>query len=792
MNAHTNIDAHDIAWAGRAIDAPITERVSVEALFAEESSTPLAPNKADISRHLYALFSPAFVQAHPDAWIEIAYANPATGGDPDKARNFSAFNLEAAVKFAVAQNNAGLNVYVGAALRHGDQPGGRSSGHHVLTASHAWGEFDKPGDEVRITAALKEKNLTPAMVVTTGTVPNLRAHLYFRLDSGATPDQLRAANTALKALLGTDAVQNPDRLMRLAGTVNYPSPDKMGRGYAAELVTLRLVSDAPSYTVEQLTGVVPPRGPGNGESEESPAPTKENFFKNVNQLALVNASRWVRALFGNNVRFYVSTGCWRTQSNKDLPGRAHLEEAIQISQRGVWDYGEEKPSSPIDLVMAFAPKKPNTILEITELDAAEWLCWKMGVPKEALGWGTMEGRSADDPEYAEGYTTAEQPAAASAIHATPYVWANPASIPQRQWLYGKLLLRKFVSATVSPGGVGKSSLVTAEALAMVSGKELLGIEPRHQLRVWLWNLEDPQEETARKIQATALHYDLEPDDIGDRLLVNSGREQRLVIATTTRNGTTIVQPVVESLVAEIIKYKVDVLVVDPFVSCHEAPENDNSAMDMIIKEWGRVADRGNCAVHLIDHTRKMGGTETEVTVETSRGAKSKTDGCRVVRAINRMTEQQAAAAGVDNHRFYFRTYNDKANLQPPADNSDWFKLESVDLGNGSLGPGFPGGDSVGVVTTWDWPDPLAGVTGADFEKAAYAIRSGKWREHPQAKYWVGNAVANALGLSLQSKKDRARVTGMIKVWIATGALVVVDGEDEKRMPRKFVEMKQED
>jgi hypothetical protein len=46
-----------------------------------------------------------------------------------------------------------------------------------------------------------------------------------------------------------------------------------------------------------------------------------------------------------------------------------------------------------------------------------------------------------------------------------------------------------------------------------------------------------------------------------------------------------VQPVVDSMVDEIIKYGIDVLVIDPFVSCHEVAENDNSAMDMIIKEW---------------------------------------------------------------------------------------------------------------------------------------------------------------------------------------------------------------
>jgi RecA-family ATPase len=126
------------------------------------------------------------------------------------------------------------------------------------------------------------------------------------------------------------------------------------------------------------------------------------------------------------------------------------------------------------------------------------------------------------------------------------------------------------------------------------------------LRVWLWNLEDPQEETERKIQAAALHYELTPEDIGDRLLIDSGRDQKLVIAQTTRDGAVIVQPVVDSLVAEIVARKIDVLVIDPFVSCHEVAENDNSAMDMVVKEWGRVAQRGNCAVHLVHHTRKMG------------------------------------------------------------------------------------------------------------------------------------------------------------------------------------------
>ena len=87
-----------------------------------------------------------------------------------------------------------------------------------------------------------------------------------------------------------------------------------------------------------------------------------------------------------------------------------------------------------------------------------------------------------------------------------------------------------------------------------------------------------------------------------------------------------------------------------------------------------------------------------------------------------MSKDEGDKAGVENHRLYFRTYNDKANLAPPADKSDWFELKSVELGNGPGmeigGVPFNGpGDSVGVVKVWQWPDALEGVTGADYDQA---------------------------------------------------------------------------
>jgi hypothetical protein len=113
----------------------------------------------------------------------------------------------------------------------------------------------------------------------------------------------------------------------------------------------------------------------------------------------------------------------------------------------------------------------------------------------------------------------------------------------------------------------------------------------------------------------------------------------------------------------------------------------------------------------------------------------------MVRVINRMTKEEAEKAGVENPRLYFKVYIDKNNLGPPAESADWFKLISVDLGNNPTGVG---GDNIGVVDKWLWPDHLAGVAGKDFDAVAAVIRAGKWRLDVQAKGWIGKAVAKAL------------------------------------------------
>ena len=372
----------------------------------------------------------------------------------------------------------------------------------------------------------------------------------------------------------------------------------------------------------------------------------------------------------------------------------------------------------------------------------------------------------------------------SNLIAHPYVWTDPAKVPSRQWLWRHHLIREFVSATVAPGGVGKTALKVAEALSMVSGRDLLDVGHRHPpLRVWLLNLEDPREEMVRRIQAAAMHHGLADDDLGG-LFLDIGREQDFVIAEATKAGATIIRPVVEAITDQIVRNRIDVLIIDPFVSSHRLGENDNAGMDLVAKQWAKVAGDAKCAIDLVHHSRKL-GPDAEVTTESARGGKALTDACRSVVTLNRMTAEEGERAGVENHRLYFRTMSDKANLAPPVDKSDWYRLESVDLGNGD---GRAPSDHVGVVVPWKWPDALAGVTVEHLRAAQKAVADGKWRADVRAKEWVGRALAPILRLSPDEKADRAKIRAVLKTWVRNGAFVEVLRKDEHREEKAFVEV----
>jgi hypothetical protein len=382
------------------------------------------------------------------------------------------------------------------------------------------------------------------------------------------------------------------------------------------------------------------------------------------------------------------------------------------------------------------------------------------------------------------------------VQATPFEWINPTLIRKRRWLYKPHYIRQFCSLTISTGGVGKSSLVIVEAIGMVSGKALLGVQPEVQpeqrkLHVWYWNGEDPTDELVRRIAAALKHFSLGPDDIGSRLFVNSGRTYPIVIAEEIHREVRVNEQVVQDIIRTIQDRKIDVVIIDPFVTCHRVNENDNAAIERVVKSWSHIAEATNSAVMLVHHSKKTGGDGA--TVEDGRGASALLAAARSARSLNTMTKEEAKNAGVEerDRRLYFRSDIGKANLARPAEAADWFKLASVDLGN--YGDDFwQEGDNVGVVTAWRYPvATMPPVSNADIRRAQQSIRDGgPWRfdQRSVREPWVGIPIARALNLDRENNLMKKNIVRLIDSWLDEGLLKRVPGQNAHREQKEYIEV----
>lgn len=380
----------------------------------------------------------------------------------------------------------------------------------------------------------------------------------------------------------------------------------------------------------------------------------------------------------------------------------------------------------------------------------------------------------------QGPENRQEEAAAFALTATEFVLRDPATIPRREWIYGRHLVRRFLSVTVAPGGVGKSTLIIGDALALATGKALLGAQVwEGPKRVWIWNLEDPRDEIERRIWAAVQHHHLlgvtgDPS-FAKRLFIDSGRDQGLCIARQLRgSGVEVIEPVIEALVAELRRREIDVLQVDPFVSSHAADENDNRAIDAVAKAWGRVAEQANCAIELVHHARKLGGAS--VTQEAARGASALVAAARSTRVLNAMTRDEAANAGLRSERGYFSALDDKRNLAP-ATAREWFRLINVDLANG---------DAVAAVEAWAWPDAFDGLSTSDLVRVQAAIEGRDLAENCQSADWAGYEVARVLRIDASAPEGKARVKQLLRTWISTGALVVASARNPATRKQRLV------
>ena len=349
---------------------------------------------------------------------------------------------------------------------------------------------------------------------------------------------------------------------------------------------------------------------------------------------------------------------------------------------------------------------------------------------------------------------------------TPFTWIEPALIPARRWIYGNHYIRSNVSVLASAGGVGKTSMQIVEALAIATGKPLLGEQVREQCNVWIINLEDPLEEMQRRLVAAMLHFNIAPEDVEGRLFLDAGRDMQIMFASQGRDGIEVHDELVDYMIRKIEQHQIGVTFIDPWVGANQINENDNMAMNAAVSAVRRVCDATDCSIGLVHHIRKSNGDEA--TVDSVRGAGSLIGAARAARIINKISQEDALKLGVSEHDSLgiFRVDDGKANLAPPAAHAVYRRMVGVQL---------PNGEYVGVATSFAMPDLFDGIKPKDALAVQRAVGEAEGNDEPyrsdvRAKNWIGAAVAKVLDLDLDKKHEKARAKAVAKQWLENDVL----------------------
>lgn len=675
-----------------------------------QTVTPMIePNTDQMRNHIDALHGGQNVAGIHDGKIEIRTICKREGGAPKLDRRyFGTDEIDEAVEWGAAKNcEPNTHVYIGAALRDPNifpADFASDSDFYGATAYHI--DCDDAGAWERARAEWSARKIPPSFVTYTSRKPHTRAQAWWLLDepqkdATAYHDQLRAL---ADAFAGDVTVCNPSRIMRLAGTINWPT--KTGR--QLELTEFKRAPNHRVYSQEQIANAVPPVQASFADvrraAPTADAPRVERIDFDPNKLRPSDLLAAIRADKDWHKNMIKLVAHWAHRGWSDAEIEA-VAESITLPGYTIQQTLKEMRKAVAGARIKY--QKPNTEEAVEDLE--------------------QQAQAAED-----------------ALTPRPIGLLDATKIPPRRWLLGKHFIRGFVTLTIAPGGVGKSTLAIAEAIAVATGRPITGAEcheGRSAGTAWVYNNEDPRDELERRVSAIAKHHGIAMSDLSDRLFVNSGMDRRLLIARQGERGAVVYTPDVDAMKAHIVKHNIAFMVIDPLVRAHQLEENDNGAIDSVMAVFSRIASETGCVIHLVHHTRKPPGGSSEGhagNMDSGRGAGAVAAAARIVRTLSEMSSKDAERFDVkeEDRRRYARLDDAKANLSAPGQETQWLEKVTVNLENGQ--GFFPEGDAVGVLTPVDLKE------------------AEKVKGNAEERMAIASAVARVMGEEVEMTLNRVR------------------------------------
>ena len=264
---------------------------------------------------------------------------------------------------------------------------------------------------------------------------------------------------------------------------------------------------------------------------------------------------------------------------------------------------------------------------------------------------------------------------------------------------------------VAPGGVGKSALALGQAVAVATGRPILGERVHHTVPAWVLNLEDPLDELHRRLAALMQLHGVPRAALEGRLFLHSGRAPpRDDGRARRRRHGSMRHPDRDAIVAA-ASARGDRA--DRGRSVREVPPRSTRTATRRStpprppgRRWRK---RTGAAVLLVHHVRK--------------GVAGRCGGGARRQGADRRRPQRRAAGADDRRRGrapgrrspgerwrYIRLDDAKANLAPRAEAALWYRLDTVALHNAT--DAYPNGDHVAAIAPWTPPSTArAGLPG---------------------------------------------------------------------------------
>lgn len=398
---------------------------------------------------------------------------------------------------------------------------------------------------------------------------------------------IERVNASIANATGGDHCHSVAHLMRVPGTLNYPTPAKARRGRGITRATILRADTGSTVTVDEMAGHHPPR-----DKARDDRPKVE-----VGEFELQTADTLNLSPF-SDIRNQI----------EEPEGSDRSADAYWLAYMMLRDgFTEEQVMgvlmNPDNPVAAHCLENDMPMRAATRaLSAAKRKAAKNGAGAQAGGGA---GSSAGDPDAGDsGPRSGREKPDISLIAAGSLTGIAPG---EREFIIHKLAPAGLVTMFTAPGGAGKSHIALYLSTCAALGIRAYGLATSQATSIYI-SCEDDDAENNRRLIGAANAANVSLERIGDRLFLCSLvalRDKGLVRVDLNTNKM-VVLPLFEVIRQHILDTGARFVVLDNVAHFFEGNENIRAHVAGFIGLLNTLALETGAAIILISHPNKAG------------------------------------------------------------------------------------------------------------------------------------------------------------------------------------------